>query len=1081
MKKLTVWVLNLTILSTLSFAQGKDEKKWKVEDDHEPITTANFTVDEGTWMSLDVSPDGKSIVFDLLGDIYSLPISGGEATLLAGGISYEVQPRFSPDGKKIAFSSDRDGGDNIWIMNSDGSDAKALTKESDRLLNNPVWTPDGQYIIARKHYRNTRSLGAGEMWMYHVGGGAAGMQITKRRNWQHSSGEPWVSPDGHWVYFSEDIRPGQTWEYNGNPNTAIYVIKRIHLVNGDIETVASGIGSSVRPQVSPDGKTLAFVRRVRENTVLFLQDLATGKEWPLFDGLSKDAQETWAIHGIYPNFNWTPDGKNIVFYAKGKLAKIEVSSKKVSPIPFSAKVSQKLTDAVLFPQAVAPDQFDVKMIKQLAVAPDQKTIAFQALGYIYVRNMSNGKVSRVSSDQDVFEFYPNFSPDGNSIVYTTWNDQKFGTVRTIKLNGKDKKEIVSQPGHYIRPSFSADGKTVVYQRIGGDGLRNPIHSRETGIYIVSANGGQSQRVVKSGSNPQFNKNGNRLFVTGFEDGKVALLSYDLTGNDKLVHFTTENGNQLMVSPDEQWIAYNERYNVYIAPFLKTGQPIHLSPTTTAHPFKKVSSNTGDYITWSKNSKSLHWLLGPELFTRSVEETFEWLGGKKESLKSKPDSAGVFIGWKEKTHVPEGIIAFTGARIITMKGDEVIENGTMIVNNNKIEAIGSSTSIAIPKNAKVIDVKGKTIMPGMVDVHAHMGHGSSGMTPQNNWQQLANLAFGVTTTHDPSNSTEMVFSASELQKAGLITAPRIYSTGTILYGAEGSFKAIVNSFEDAKKHMERLKAVGAFSVKSYNQPRRDQRQMFIKAARELEMMVYPEGGSMLFANLSQVVDGHTGIEHSIPVSPLYKDVLTMWSHSKTAYTPTLIVSYGGQWGEEYWYAKTNVWENERLLNHVPREIVDSRSRRRTLAPDTEYNHIDNAKATADLVRNGVKVQLGAHGQLQGLGAHWELWMFVQGGMTPLEAIRCATLFGAEYIGMEKEIGSLEVGKLADFVVMDKNPLENIQNSQEISYVMINGRLLDTKTMDEVGHQPKKRPTLYFKESGFPGLGSAEAYGVEHSED
>ncbi len=395
----------------------------------------------------------------------------------------------------------------------------------------------------------------------------------------------------------------------------------------------------------------------------------------------------------------------------------------------------------------------------------------------------------------------------------------------------------------------------------------------------------------------------------------------------------------------------------------------------------------------------------------------------------------------------------------MNGGQVIEDGALVVERNRITAIGPTDDVAIPGDATVIDVAGKTIMPGLVDVHAHMWHGD--ISPQQSWLYLANLAFGVTTTHDPSNNTEVVFSQSEMVQAGEMVGPRIYSTGTILYGAEGDFKAVINSLDDARSHLRRMQAVGAFSVKSYNQPRRNQRQQVIKAARELKMMVYPEGGSFFYHNMSMVLDGHTGIEHSIPISPFYKDVLTLWGASDVGYTPTLVVGYGGLWGENYWYQKTNVWEHERLLTFVPRAIVDARARRRVKAPEEEFGHIDNAKAAKALLDAGGKVQLGAHGQLQGLAAHWELWMFVQGGMTPMQALRAATLDGAYYIGMDPELGSLESGKLADLVVLNSNPLENIRNSEDILYVMQNGRLYDAATMDEIGNHPRERRKLWWE--------------------
>ncbi len=353
------------------------------------------------------------------------------------------------------------------------------------------------------------------------------------------------------------------------------------------------------------------------------------------------------------------------------------------------------------------------------------------------------------------------------------------------------------------------------------------------------------------------------------------------------------------------------------------------------------------------------------------------------------------------------------------------------------------------------------MPGMVDVHAHLPTSPDGISPQQDWSYFANLAYGVTTSHDPSSNTEMVFSQAEMVRSGRMVGPRIYSTGTILYGADGDFKAVINSLDDARSNLRRMKAVGAFSVKSYNQPRREQRQQIIQAARELQMEVVPEGGSTFFHNMTMIADGHTGIEHNIPVLPVYKDVKSFWNASKSGYTPTLIVSYGSQFGENFWYDRTNVWEKERLLNFVPRAIIDSRSRRRTTSEFGDYGHIEVSKAVRQIADGGTKVNLGSHGQLQGLGAHWELWMLAQGGMSPLQAIRCATINGASYLGMDNELGSLEVGKLADLIVLDANPLDDIRNTENIKYVMANGRLFNAETMDEEGNSPKQRAKFWWQ--------------------
>ena len=1045
------------------FAQDKTPK-WDVANPPGKYRDISFSVSEGSWMNLDVSPDGKTIVFDMLGDIYYMPVTGGTAKPLRTGIPYEVQPRFNSAGDKILFTSDAGGGDNIWVMNTDGSKANQLTKEDFRLLNNPYWIPNSDYFVARKHFTSTRSLGAGEIWMYHKSGGS-GIQLTKRKNDQQDVNEPCVSKDGKYVYYSEDIYPGGFFQYNKDPNSQIYVIQRYNRETGETETILGGPGGAARPQISNDGNKLAFVRRIRTKSVLCIYDLNTGQEFKLYENLSKDQQEAWAIFGVYTGFNWTPDDKNIIVWANGKINKINVVTSEVTNIPFTVDVKQKVAETLRFENKVSGDSFEVKVLRQLETSSDQKYCVFNAVGKLWKYDFASKRVNRITNNNQDLEFEPSFSPDGKSIVYTTWDDETMGKLEILDIGTGKSRVLNKEKGIFRTPRFSPNGKSIVFRKEDGNTNQGYTYTLKPGIYELNIATGNTNLITTQGENPRYNTDGKRVFFQTGGGLSKTFKSIKTDGTDERAYFNSTYTNYFVPSPDNQWIAFIDLFKVYIAPMPQAGQALSLSPDIKSVPVALVSKDAGINLHWSADSKKLNWTLGNEYFSTTMDKRFKFVVGAPDTLPGL-DSTGTKIKLMLPFDKPSGITAIKNARIITMEGDQVIENGTIIIEKDKIKTIGNSNDVKIPAGAYIVDGTGKTIMPGMIDVHAHLGAFRFGLSAQKHWQYYANLAFGVTTTHDPSSNTEMTFAQSEMVKAGLMVGPRIFSTGTILYGADGDFKAVINNLEDAKSAIRRTMAFGAFSVKSYNQPRRDQRQQIIEAARQMHILVVPEGGSTFNHNMSMIIDGHSSIEHNVPVVPLYQDVIKLWSSTKTSNTPTLIVNYASISGENYWYQKTNVWENEKLLKYTPRAIVDSRSRHRTMIPDEEYEngHILTSKTCTALQNNGVNMNLGSHGQLNGLGAHWELWMLAQGGMSNMQALRCVTLNGATHLGMDKEIGSLKPGKLADLIIMDKNPLENIRNSESISYVMLNGRLYDSNTMDEIGNTKKKRSLFYWEQLG-----------------
>ena len=1059
--KLTPLYAAIALSFSIPTLAEEDKKSWQVNaPENAPLQQIKIDVTEGTWMNVSVSPNGKHIVFDLLGDIYQISTDGGEAKPLAKGIAWQMQPVYSPDGKYIAFTSDEDGGDNIWIMEADGSNPRPVTTETFRLLNSPAWSPDGQYLVARKHYTGSRSLGAGEVWMYHVAGGE-GVKLTERPNEQKDLGEPAYSPDGRYIYFSQDATPGKTFHYSKDSVKGIYKIKRYDTQTGDIEVLIQGTGGAIRPTPSPDGKKLAYIKRDGFQSSLYLLDLKSGKTEKLYGELDRDMQETWAIHGVYPTMSWTADNDEIVFWANGKINKLDVESKSVVQIPFSVKTERAVQPAVRFQQDLDKDVFDVKMLRMAQVSPDGKKVVFEALGKIWVKSLPDGKMARLTKlDSELRELFPQWSRDGKKIVFTTWDDQQQGTVSLATVRNKRVKVLTNEPGKYVEPTFSPDGETIVYRKAKGGYITPRTWSQETGLYQVDTDGDNNTKITASGYQPQFGADNSRVYF--MESGETPQLSsIGLNGFEKRVHYTSKHATEFRVSPDGKQLAFAERFKVFVTPFAKHGETVQIGPKASNLPVTQLSVRAGESISWNNDNNQLYWTLGPELYQVKVDTQYT---EQAEDKKAEPTITD--LGFTKKADVPRGTIAFVGGKIITMENDQVIDNGTVIVKDNHIVSVGSSSVIDIPSDAKVIDIKGKTLMPGLFDAHAHGAQGENEIIPQQNWELYSNLSLGVTAIHDPSNDTTEIFAASEQQKAGNIAGPRIFSTGTILYGANApGYTSHIDSLDDAKFHLERLKKVGAFSVKSYNQPRRNQRQQVIAAARELEMMVVPEGGSLLQHNLTMIADGHTGIEHSLPAANIYSDIKQFWGQTEVGYTPTLVVAYGGISGENYWYDKTDVWAHPRLSMYVPSDILDARSMRRPTAPDEHYNHFNVARVANELNDIGIKPNIGAHGQREGLAAHWEMWMFAQGGMSNLEVLKTATINPAKHFAMDHQIGSIKQGKLADLIVIDGNPLDDIRVTDRVTYTMVNGKLYNAETMDQLNggnkNSGKQRKPFFFE--------------------
>jgi hypothetical protein len=544
-------------------------------------------------------------------------------------------------------------------------------------------------------------------------------------------------------------------------------------------------------------------------------------------------------------------------------------------------------------------------------------------------------------------------------------------------------------------------------------------------------------------------------------------------------------DEVVLSPDGSQAIVRSDRNV----FLITVPPVGGEPVTVSVgsgsvvPTARLTRIGGDFVGWSNDGRTAFFSIGRSYFQYDValadslvrdsvaraERTAASTGAPGAAAAAGPDSARadsarrsmpayepyrVDIAIVARKDKPAGVVALRGARLVTMKGDEVINSGDIVIRDNRIVGVGRRGQVPIPNGARIIDVSGKTIMPGLVDIHAHTWV-AWGLHRNQVSQFLAQLAYGVTTQRDPQTSSEDIVSYSDLMEVGDFIGPRLFSTGPGIFGADN-----IKSLDEARDVVRRYSDhFNTQTIKQYVAGDRKVRQWVITAARELGLTPTTEGASDFVMNLTLMQDGYAGLEHSLPISPFYQDVIQLATFSGITYTPTLIVAYGGPSGFSYYLTRHDVDQDPRLRRFTPHDELD-KWKTTTFYRTDQYVHLLHAQQLTKLVAAGARVGLGSHGELQGLGTHWELWMMAAGGMKAHDALRAATIHGADAIGLAQDLGSLEVGKLADLLVLDRNPLVDLANTTSLRYVMKNGRLYDAATLDEVWPRSRPLPTQWW---------------------
>jgi Tol biopolymer transport system component len=1176
----------------------------------EAARKAEFTTTKGTWISLDVSPDGQTIVFDLLGDLYTLPIGGGKATRLTDGMAYDAQPRFSPDGKKVVFVSDQSGGENVWIMSLDKRDTTQVSRGNTSLYMSPEWVPDGRYIAVS---RASGLFSPHKLQLYHVDRNSP-LPLAQAIQFQNVKAVGAAfSPDGRYIWYAG--RQGD-WQYNA-------LFPQYHLFRYDRERgistwMSNRYGSGFRPAVSPDGKWLVYGTRENTETGLRLRSLENGEEDWLVYPVQRDEQESRAPMDVLPGYSFTPDSKAIIASYGGEIWRVPLDKSAPAKIPFQVDVKLDIGPEVKFAYRVdTAIMVRARQIRTPVVSPDGKKVAFTAFDRLWVKDLPVGEARRISA-AETGEYHPVWSADGRWLAYATWDDRAGGHIMKVALDARGVPgrpvQVTRVAALYYNLAWSPEGHRIVATRGAARDLKDasgfffgPLGAEF--VWVPSA-GGEVTLIAPTGSRDVAHfrlDQPDRIYAYSPVEG---LVSFRWDGTDVKQHLRVvgppaqgagsphpdafeflprrvfpvaadalrveaEPGSGMppaglvMISPKGNQVLAQVGMDIYTVMIPEVGGPVTTvsvaSPEGAAVPVRRLSDIGAEFPSWSADGRKVHWAMGnafvsydldrivaiedsvkaaararsdtlvrvkalldtlkqvraqvdsltkakaqipdsvkvklnrlradsvrvraDSLLARadSLRRVVDSLRAKADSVrqgldttKAKPDTARykpaeMRIAVTMPRDVPRGTVVLRGGRAITMKDKQIIENAVVVIRDNRIVAIGPQDSVQVPAGARVVDVSGKTLLPGFVDIHYHSMWLIAEVHPGQVWQYLTMLSYGVTTTRDPQTGSTDVLSYQDRVETGGMVGPRVYSTGPGVFLDEN-----LRNLDHSKSVLRRYSDYyDTKTLKMYMTGNRQQRQWVIQAAKELELMPTTEGGLDFKLDMTHAIDGYSGIEHALPIAPIYEDVVGLFKASQTTNTPTLLVSYGGPFGENYFYTTEDVHDDQKLRRFIPEDNLDARTRRRGPGAGgspgqagwflkEEYVFPRHAEFVKKLIDGGGRAGVGSHGQLQGLGYHWELWAMASGGLSNHDALRVATIFGAEAIGLGLDVGSLEAGKMADILVLDRDPLTELRNTTSLRYVMKNGRLYNAETLDQVWPEQHALPAQPWRNGGPEGV-------------
>ena len=1047
-----------------------------------------FDTDEGTFTNLDVSPDGKTIIFDLLGDIYTLPIAGGNARSLIAGPSWDRAPRFSPSGRQISFLGDRDGNATcVWLADASGANVRAVVAQFESnakpgcgrrgASGTPEWTPDGRQISFASSdtlYDNVR------VYLADVASGAVkrldNMPATLRtpaREIRLLATSATYSVDGRRAYLSEAGRsvcyaPLQQCGYMP-PRSWIYEVDRSSGARRLLTDTVPG-RNEFRPHLSRDGRRLAYLRRDADGrSALRIRDLATGSDRQLTIVENAADPYRWGDRSdAYPSFAFTPDGRSIVIWIAGKIHRVSLVDGARSMIPMRVRVEREAHPSLRADLRLPDGDLRVRAVRWPVIAPDDRTLVFSAVGYLWRRNLSSGKTMRITTGEGQFEYMPALSPDGHLVAYTEYSALG-GPGRLMVASMADGKRslVLESPTTFYMPSWSPDGRRIAFLQAKvserGDTTGHygwvDLRTREVRMVMPAARPGRDMPYSQTLT---FSSDGEKLLMTDAALWQgVRLMSANVDGTElRTLAVGGREVRGVLPAPDlSHLVLIDGNSDAWIRRFEPGSADTTLS--FQAPGMRRIESQGVAFPSWRGSN---------ELTFSFANVVSRFRVG--EAAPVVVDTVDLRVPRREGS----GLTAFRGARIITVDGNagagRVIESGTLVVRGRRIAAVGEVASTPVPPDARVVDARGLTIFPGLVDAHYHSVGRHAGMTPfaAHGLGDPTAIAYGVTTGWDAVNhGYEMSLALAELREAGRVIGPRWFSAG---HGVSPSEIQPIGSPDDARSVVSRNRAMGVQLLKDYSTVTARHRRWLVDAARDAGVAIASHAAVNGGVNdvLQRAAEGYTAVEHMYTSVPFYRDARELIKRTGLIYTPNLLISDGTS--SESWSAAPPMFDeirargetHRRKLEKFAGSFIRAQIANGRLAESGSIRHAGTdvatpffeltSRAIASLAKDGGIVALGAHNDPAVL-THLELWMLSRGGLPPGDVIRAATMSSAIKLGYARDIGSIEIGKIADFLVVTGNPLEDIRHTVDLEYTVADGIVYNATTLEPLDGSGRAR--------------------------